>query len=163
MDATDFKILEILQSDGRIPMKRLAEQINMSTPATIERVRKLEERQAIVGYKAIIRPDRVGREVSAFIHVAVDREQRDAFYQYIRTSDSIIDAYELAGRYTAVLYVSCPDMEEFLKTVYDLYKMGNTETYVITDLLKSGIFRRTTESRDDGRSVHSPGRELTQE
>lgn len=69
MDATDFKILEILQSDGRISMKKLADQINMSTPATTERVRKLEENQSIVGYKAIIRPDLVGREVSAFIQV----------------------------------------------------------------------------------------------
>lgn len=160
MDATDFKILEILQSDGRISMKRLADQINMSTPATIERVRKLEENQAVVGYKAIIRPDRVGREVSAFILVEVHRDQRAAFYQYVKSSDNIIDAYELAGRYTALLYVSCPDMEEFLKTVYDLYDMGTTETYVITDLIKSGIFRRIPDSRDDGRSFHSPAKDL---
>lgn len=160
MDATDFKILEILQSDGRISMKKLANQINMSTPATIERVRKLEENQSIVGYKAIIRPDRVGREVSAFIQVEVHRDQRTAFYQYIKSSDNIIDAYELAGRYTALLYVSCPDMEEFLKTVYDLYDMGNSETYVITDLIKSGIFRRIPDSRDDGRSFHSPANNL---
>lgn len=160
MDATDFKILEILQSDGRISMKRLADQINMSTPATIDRVRKLEENQAVVGYKAIIRPDRVGREVSAFILVEVHRDQRAAFYQYVKSSDNIIDAYELAGRYTALLYVSCPDMEEFLKTVYDLYDMGTTETYVITDLIKSGIFRRIPDSRDDGRSFHSPAKDL---
>lgn len=160
MDATDFKILEILQSDGRISMKKLADQINMSTPATIERVRKLEENQSIVGYKAIIRPDRVGREVSAFIQVEVHRDQRTAFYQYIKSSDNIIEAYELAGRYTALLYVSCPDMEEFLKTVYDLYDMGNSETYVITDLIKSGIFRRIPDSRDDGRSFHSPANNL---
>ena len=81
MDATDFKILEILQSDGRIAMKKLAEQINMSTPATIERVKKLEENQGIVGYKAIIRPDRVGREVSAFVLVDIHRDQRTDFEQ----------------------------------------------------------------------------------
>ncbi len=160
MDATDFKILEILQSDGRIAMKKLAEQINMSTPATIERVKKLEENQGIVGYKAIIRPDRVGREVSAFVLVDIHRDQRTDFYRYVKSSGSVIDAYELAGRYTALLYISCPDMEEFLKTVYDLYDMGNTETYVITDLIKSGIFRRIPDSRDDGRNFHSPAKDL---
>ena len=98
MDATDFKILEILQSDGRIAMKKLAEQINMSTPATIERVKKLEENQGIVGYKAIIRPDRVGREVSAFVLVDIHRDQRTDFYRYVKSSGSVIDAYELAGR-----------------------------------------------------------------
>lgn len=161
MDAIDFKILELLQTDGRMPMRRLAEQINMSTPATIERVRKLEERQSIVGYKAIVRPDRVGHEVGAFVLVAVDREYRDKFYQYVQTSNSVVEAYELAGRYTAVLHLSCPDMEEFLKTVYDLYKMGSSESYVITDLLKSGIYRRGTEVIEGtDRTVYSPGREV---
>ena len=143
MDQIDFQILEILQRDGRIPMKKLAEQISMSTPAVIERVKKLEENQSIVGYHAVVRPDRV-----------------DAFYRYVRESDNVIQASELAGRFTALLEVSCPDMEEFLKTVYDFYDMGTTETYVITDLIKSGVYKRAIDSRDDGRSFHSPAKKL---
>ena len=158
MDSIDFQILEILQRDGRISMKKLAEQVSMSPPAVIERVRKLEENQSVVGYKAVVRPDRVGREISAFILAAVDRGQRERFYRYLRESDNVIEAHELAGRFTALLQVSCPDMEEFLKTVYELYDMGSTETYVITDLIKSGVYKRTAESREDGRSFHSPAR-----
>ena len=160
MDQIDFQILEILQRDGRIPMKKLAEQISMSTPAVIERVKKLEENQSIVGYHAVVRPDRVGREVSAFMLVSVERDRRDAFYRYVRESDNVIQASELAGRFTALLEVSCPDMEEFLKTVYDFYDMGTTETYVITDLIKSGVYKRAIESRDDGRSFHSQAKKL---
>lgn len=159
MDSIDFHILEILQREGRIPMKKLAEQVNMSTPAVIERVKKLEEKQSIMGYKAVIRPDRIGREVSAFILVSVERGQREAFYRYIRENDNVIEAHELAGRFTAQLTVSCPDMEEFLKTVYDLYDIGTTETYVITDLIKSGVYKRAVDTRNDGRSFYSPFKE----
>ena len=42
-DLTDRKIISILQKDGRITMKHLGELINMSTPSTIDRVRRLEE------------------------------------------------------------------------------------------------------------------------
>ena len=41
-DLTDRKIISILQKDGRITMKHLGELINMSTPSTIDRVRRLE-------------------------------------------------------------------------------------------------------------------------
>lgn len=156
MDQIDFRILEILQQDGRITMKKLGEQINMSTPATIERVRKLEENKSILGYRALIRPDRVGHEVGAFVMVAVDRANRDRFYNYIRERDCIIEAYEIVGRFTAMLHVSCSNMEEFLKTVYDLYDIGSTETYVITDLIKNGVYKRAIDTRDDGRSFQSP-------
>lgn len=156
MDQTDFRILEILQQDGRITMKKLAEQVNMSTPATIERVRKLEENQSILGYRALIRPDRIGHEVGAFVMVAVDRPQRDQFYNYIREHDCIIEAYEIVGRFTVMLHMSCSNMEEFLKTVYDLYDLGSTETYVITDLIKNGVYKRAIDTRDDGRSFQSP-------
>ena len=47
MDEIDLDILEILQKDGRISMKKLAEQIHMSSPSTIERVRRLEENRSI--------------------------------------------------------------------------------------------------------------------
>lgn len=158
MDQTDFRILEILQRDGRITMKKLAEQINMSTPATIERVRKLEDNKSILGYRALIRPDRIGHEVGAFMLVSVDQAHRDQFYNYIREHDCIIEAYEIVGRFTAMLHVSCSNMEEFLKTVYDFYDMGSTETYVITDLIKSGVYKRAIDTRDDGRSFQSPAR-----
>ena len=153
MDEIDYRILEILQCNGRIPMKKLAEQINMSTPATIERVKKLEGRQAIQGYKAVVRPDRVGREVSAFLMISLSEEKRCRFYQYVNESNCVIDVYELAGRFSEMVYISCRDMEEFLNTMHDLYAIGTTETYLITDRIKTGIYQlnsdpNSTECRD---------------
>ena len=141
MDATDFKILEVLQRDGRISMKRLAEEINMSTPATIERVRRLEDNQSIVGYRAMVRPDRVGRECSAYILISVNQDKRSTFYDFVKGDDRVIEVYELAGRFTAILYVSC---------------RGNPETYQITDVVKSGIYRRIQNTRDLSGSFYSP-------
>lgn len=156
MDATDFKILEILQRDGRISMKRLAEEINMSTPATIERVRRLEDNQSIVGYRAMVRPDRVGRECSAYILISVNQDKRSAFYDFVKGDDRVIEVYELAGRFTAILYVSCRDMEDYLRLIYTLYDLGNPETYQITDVVKSGIYRRIQNTRDLSGSFYSP-------
>lgn len=53
------------------------------------------------------------------MRASVEWDRRDAFYRYVRESDNVIQASELAGWFTALLEVSCPDMEEFFKTVYD--------------------------------------------
>jgi len=43
LDATDIKILEILQQDGRITTKALADQLNLTTTPVFERVKRLEK------------------------------------------------------------------------------------------------------------------------
>ena len=53
MDVTDYRIIEILQKDGRISMKDLGKIVGLTSPAVSERVKRLEESGVIEGYKAI--------------------------------------------------------------------------------------------------------------
>ena len=163
MDRTDYKILEILQKRGRISMKDLAKEINMSTPATIERVRRLEENGSIVGYRAVIRPDRVGREVLAYLLVAVQYGHREEFYSLVQNCDAVVQASEVAGSFTHLLEISCADMDEFQRLVYRFYDMGNVQTCVVLDHLKKGIYKDTGQDADlecvsGSRGEHSPFR-----
>ncbi len=43
MNRTDWEILEQLQRDGRQSINELSRRINLSPPATADRIRKLEE------------------------------------------------------------------------------------------------------------------------
>ena len=144
MDEIDLNNLEILQKDGRISMKRLAEQIHMSSPSTIERVRRLEENRSILGYRAVVRPDRVGLQINTFVLVAVDPNQQEALYRFAQESDRITAAYVLLGKYGLMLQISCPDMEDYLHTIYQIQKFGFTESYPICDLLKTEYYKRLT-------------------
>ena len=51
MDITDYKIIEILQEEGRISMKDLGKIVGLTSPAVSERVKRLEEAGVIEGYK----------------------------------------------------------------------------------------------------------------
>ena len=144
MDEIDLNILEILQKDGRISMKKLAEQIHMSSPSTIERVRRLEDNRSILGYRAVVRPDRVGLQINTFVLVIVDPTQQEALYHFARESDRIVAAYVLLGKYGLMLQISCPDMEDYLHTIYQIQKFGYTESYPICDLLKTEYYKRLT-------------------
>ena len=74
-DLTDRKIISILQKDGRITMKHLGELINMSTPSTIDRVRRLEEAGVIKGYAAVVDYIALGydRLLCIFVEVSLDK------------------------------------------------------------------------------------------
>ena len=65
MDITDYKIIEILQNEGRISMKDLGKIVGLPSPAVSERVKRLEEAGVIEGYKAIINPNALGRVIKA--------------------------------------------------------------------------------------------------
>lgn len=131
MDHTDAKILEILQHDGRISMQKLASMINMSAPSTIERVKKLEESGAILGYKAVINPEKLGHSVCAVVLVAIPMENRKKFLKYVKDSPHILEFMEITGRFGYCLKTVCQDADSFMKTTYELYELGLSESYVV--------------------------------
>ena len=65
LDATDWRILAELQRDGRLSYNRLAQRVNLSSPAVAERVRRLEESGVITGYGARVDAARAGLPLTA--------------------------------------------------------------------------------------------------
>lgn len=71
MDATDFKIVKILQNKARIPNVEVARQIGMAPSAVLERIKKLEARGIIDGYEVRLNPERFNRAMIAFVEIRV--------------------------------------------------------------------------------------------
>ena len=71
MDHTDKKILQLLQENSRSTMKEIGEHVGLTPPAVSERIRKLEEEGAILGYHAHINPLSLGNNINAFVEVDV--------------------------------------------------------------------------------------------
>ncbi|NDJ86232.1 MAG: Lrp/AsnC family transcriptional regulator [Chloroflexi bacterium] len=120
MDAKDRQILEVLQRDGRIAHTRLAEIVNLSAPAVLARVRKLEEQGIIKGYQAVVEPERVGNPIISYIGVTLVHHQREPLEQFserIKQFPQILEAYHLTGGTDYLLKIAVPSiqaLEEFL-------------------------------------------------
>ena len=76
LDATDIKILEILQQDGRITTKALADQLNLTTTPVFERVKRLEKDGVIKKYVALVDNRKLDLSLTAFISISLTKHSR---------------------------------------------------------------------------------------
>ncbi len=76
LDDADWKIINLLQVEGRATYARLAEEAGISTASAHDRVRKLEQRGVIQGYMALVSPRAVGAEVTALLQSVKEVAQR---------------------------------------------------------------------------------------
>ncbi len=136
MDATDIRILEILQKDARISMKQLAKMINMSAPSAIERVRKLEDSGVITGYRAEVNPKALNRAFSAIVMLVFDSGTQAKFQEYAIASPEITDCEIVTGKFSACVRIACKDMDDFRRVLNEIHGFGASETYVVVDTVK---------------------------
>ena len=78
IDATDLKILNILQQNARTSNAQIARELGMAPSAILERIRKLEERGVIRGYEARIDPEALGLSLLAYVFVRSDEAPGEA-------------------------------------------------------------------------------------
>lgn len=118
MDNKDRQILEILQRDGRIAHTRLAEMVDLSAPAVLARVRKLEEQGIITGYQAIVEPEKVGNPIISYIGVTLIHHQRESLERFaarINQFPQVLEAYHLTGETDYLLKVAAPSIQALEK------------------------------------------------
>src|SRR5688572_33061535 len=98
LDATDRKILEILQANSNITNAQLAKEIGLSAAPTLERVNKLESLGVIKSYHAVIDPSTVGLGVSTFVMVSLkghNKENIEKFISAIKNISEIIECHHV--------------------------------------------------------------------
>ncbi|SCZ77108.1 Lrp/AsnC family transcriptional regulator [Acidaminobacter hydrogenoformans] len=131
MDTTDIKILEILQTDGRISMKELGNLVALSPPAVSERVKRLEESGIIKGYAAVVDPKLLGKRVFAIINVQMMVNQHRAFLQLVNNDPAIVECHHLTGEDCMTIKVLLSDTIELEKLLDRIQQLGNTRTTIV--------------------------------
>lgn len=98
IDATDRRIIAILQADGKLSYQDLGEAVGLSGPAAFQRVRKLEGGGVITGYHARVDPTAVGKPVIAFVQVHPGPEAQTAqLLSRWRRSPAVLECHRLTG------------------------------------------------------------------
>ena len=75
LDDTDRRILNILQEDARITNVQLSTKVGISPPATLERVKRLENGGIIRKYAALVNPEKIDKNTFALVSVSLSMHQ----------------------------------------------------------------------------------------
>jgi Lrp/AsnC family transcriptional regulator, leucine-responsive regulatory protein len=144
LDRIDRKLLIRLQQDGRIPISRLAREVNLTVTPTLERVRRLESAGYIEGYFARLNPRKLGLGLLAYVEVSLDRTTPDAFdrfKQVMLAHDEVMECHMVAGGFDYLLKVRVIDMESYRRFLGDriasVRGVQTTHTYFVMEEVKS--------------------------
>ena len=122
LDATDRAILDHLAVDGRMSNIDLAAAVHLSPSSCLRRVRGLEERGVIRGYRADIDPASVGRGFEVLVQVELGRKDRDTVEQFeaeIAGFEEVVECRRMFGIPDYLIRVSVADQE-----AYERFYMG---------------------------------------
>ena len=122
LDSIDRKIIDALQADGRASNVDLAARVHLSAPQCFRRVRSLEERGVIRGYRAAVQPAALGLGVMAFVSLNIDGGQFGRVREIeasIRDFPQILECHTVSGDSDYLLKVVARDLKSLSQFLAD--------------------------------------------
>ncbi|MXQ55921.1 Lrp/AsnC family transcriptional regulator [Shimazuella alba] len=129
MDAIDAKIVELLQKNARITVSQIGRLINMTQPAVGERIRKLEEKGVIQGYKVILDPEKLGKHVTAYILIQAGNCGK--LIEFCNQSPEVVEAHQLSGQFNFMIKVMTRSMRTLEEFILTCSQYGHTTTMTV--------------------------------
>ena len=141
MDELDNKIIRLLMRNARMPVKEIAQQVNLTSPAVSSRIHRLEQEGVIGGYTVLLHQPGEAARVQALISIQTTGAAREDFLRMIPGEPQILQCYRVTGSYNFIVKVSCASIDELEHLLTRMQKLGHTNTQII---LATPLDRRLT-------------------
>ncbi len=139
LDGVDCKLLHHLQQHGRLSFAELARRVRLTTPAVIERVRKLEDAGIILGYHAEVSAPKMGLPVLALIRMSVVGDVFAKVAAVVKDSPEVLECHRGTGGDSFIMKVAVRSVQHLESLIDRLTPFGTTSTSVV---LSSPVKRR---------------------
>jgi Lrp/AsnC family leucine-responsive transcriptional regulator len=116
MDALDLAILHYLEQSGRATNYEVGEAVGLSASAASRRIQALEESGAIRGYRALIDDRLLGRQMTVFVRVTLEKQSApvlSAFESAVRHTRGIVSCHLMAGQYDYMLVARVANIDDY--------------------------------------------------
>jgi Lrp/AsnC family transcriptional regulator, leucine-responsive regulatory protein len=121
IDSIDVDLIRLLQRDGRTRQADLAETVGLSVPSVSERLKKLEEKGILRGYRAIVDPHAVGLELTAFIFLTTSSSKHyPRIVELATKEESVLECHAVTGEGSHLLKVRTPNTQALERLLGDI-------------------------------------------
>jgi DNA-binding Lrp family transcriptional regulator len=139
MDETDVKILAKLLSDARLSYRKIADEIGVSPPTVLARVKKLESDSVIKFYSAVLDHEKLGYDLTAIIEVTSVKGKIAEVEKHIAKFPNVCTVYDITGLTDMVVvakFKNRAQLSNFVKKDLALPYVERTNTHVVLITVK---------------------------
>lgn len=146
MDATDKKLLNLVQTNAKLTHKEMSIRLNLSTTAIYERIKKLEKSGIIEGYSAILNRKKLGKELMVFSHIKLEKHSQEniaLFEKQISLLNDVHECYHVSGDYDYILKMTFSNMDDYrdfmVHKLTSISCIGSSHSIFVINELKTEI------------------------
>lgn len=158
LDRIDLKILDVLQSNGRITNQKLAELVSLSPSACLKRLHMLESAGLITGYHASVALGQVRPTMEVWAEITMKKHMPSAFKRFeaiISRVPEIVEISRVTGPFDYLLKVIVADMAEWkdisLRMLGEAHGVANLMSIIVMEEVKpfTGVPITSSSSRSN--------------
>lgn len=131
LDDISWKILKCLQKNARQSNTEISKQVNISSPAVAERIRKMEDIGIIQGYYAKVSHYETGHQLKAIITLRAFMGRLKPFLEIVKNFDEVVNCYRITGNENIVMEVVLNNQKHLEKFIDQLITYGETRTHIV--------------------------------
>ena len=131
LDAKSWKILQIVQREGRISLTDLASRVALSVPTTSERLKHLEESGVIEAYCATVSAEEAGYKVMALIGMTTPQSSKARLINQLQQMPEVLECLHVTGQDSFILRVVTCDIRHLERFVGSINHFGETRTSIV--------------------------------
>jgi Lrp/AsnC family leucine-responsive transcriptional regulator len=143
MDNIDIKIINSLRNNSRVNASDIAEKVNLSVSAVIERIKKLESSGIIKQYTVVLDTNKLGKDVMALISVSIEHPKfNETFVESVMQNPQIVECHYIAGDFDFLLKViteSTQTLEKILNDIKCVNGVSKTKTMIVLSTIKNDL------------------------
>jgi len=116
LDTIDQQIIQLLQFNGKVTIKEMANKLNLTTSPVFERIKRLEEEKVIKGYTALVDPKKVDKGQIVFCNVSMpDYTEKNIkeFENKVDFMPEVLECYHFAGVVDYQMKVFVKDIDAY--------------------------------------------------
>ena len=139
LDDIDKAILRRLQEDARISFKEIAKEVGTSEATIFVRVKKLQKSGIIKAFRAIVNPQSVGKQVTAFALVKAEPRSYPKMLAQLASFEDICEIYDVTGAYYSILKMrtgTSEQLAQILDKIGEIEGVAGTETVIVLRTIK---------------------------
>lgn len=139
VNSLDIEILKLLSKDGRLSLRKIAEELNKS-PVTIKKhIDELEERGIIRDYSASIDYEKLGYQIVALIELTISKGEMIKVEEQIGNEPNVFAVYDITGTYDAIIlarFKTRQELNELVKRINSYEYIVRTNTHLVLNIVK---------------------------